>query len=63
MAYIRYNNNPDQILTDDCTVRAISLILDQDWETTYVGLCAHGLVRHTWPSLNYVWGEYLERRG
>lgn len=30
MAYIFFNPNPDGIETDDCTVRAISLLLDRD---------------------------------
>ena len=30
-----YNPNPKGKNVDDCTVRAMSKALDQDWETTY----------------------------
>lgn len=63
MAFIKYNNNPDQLLTDDCTVRAISTIMNQSWETTYVGLAVQGFIMHAMPVTNFVWGAYLEKYG
>ena len=37
-----YNANRDGKNVGDCTVRAISVALDQDWDTTYWGLCWEG---------------------
>ena len=47
----------------DCTVRAISKALQQDWEQTYAGLTAYGFVLCDMPSANHVWGAYLRRNG
>lgn len=63
MAFIQYNNNPDQLITDDCTVRAISTIMGQSWEETYVGLSTQGFMMHRMPVTNSVWGAYLEKHG
>ena len=61
--YVRYNPNPDRRNVGDCTVRAISKALDQDWETTYTGLALEGFCRCDMPSANHIWGAYLKRRG
>lgn len=47
----------------DCTVRAISKALDQDWETTYTGLSIYGYMRCDMPTANHVWGAYLRSKG
>lgn len=62
--YIPYNPNPihgNQV--GDCTVRAISKALNQDWEQTYAGLTAYGFMRRDMPSANHVWSAYLRRNG
>lgn len=61
--YIPYNPNPAKNRVGDCTVRAISKALNQDWETTYAGLTAYGFMLSDMPSANYVWGAYLRRNG
>lgn len=38
--WIKYNPNPHGNNVGDCTVRAISKALGQDWDTTYAGLTA-----------------------
>jgi hypothetical protein len=38
MAFIYYNPNPKQKIVGDCTIRAISLLTDQDWIETSIGL-------------------------
>lgn len=61
--YRYYNINPKNKTVGDCTVRAISKALDQDWETTYAGLSMMGFCLSDMPSANYVWGAYLRRNG
>lgn len=58
-----YNPNPVRNRVGDCTVRAISKALHQDWEKTYAGLTFWGYCLSDMPSANYVWGAYLRRNG
>ena len=58
-----YNPNPAQNRVGDCTVRAISKALGQEWETTYAGLTAYGFMLCDMPNANWVWGAYLEDKG
>lgn len=62
-SYVHYNANPYNNLVGDCTVRAISAVLDQDWEQTYVDLCLKGFLMRDMPSANRVWGSYLRDKG
>lgn len=59
----QYNANPADKLVGDCTVRAISLALDQDWEKTYIGIALTGFCMRDMPSSDDVWGEYLLSQG
>ena len=61
--YIPYNPNPAKNRVGDCTVRAISKALNQDWEQTYAGLTAYGFMMCDMPSANHVWGAYLRHKG
>ena len=61
--YINYNPNPLQNHVGDCTVRAISKALNQDWEDTYLNLCLYGFSMCDMPSSNAVWGAYLKSKG
>lgn len=63
MNYTRYNKNPNGKNVGDCTVRALSIALSQDWYTTYFGLCVEGALRGDMPSANDTWGAYLRRHG
>lgn len=58
-----YNPNPARNRVGDCTVRAISKALDQDWETTYAGLTAYGFMLCDMPNANHVWNAYLKSKG
>lgn len=58
-----YNCNPVRKRVGDCTVRAISKALGQDWETTYIGLSLQGFMMADLPSANAVWGAYLRNKG
>lgn len=62
MLYRYYNPNPGRNV-GDCTVRALSKALQQDWEKIYVGLCLEGFICRDMPSANAVWGAYLRRHG
>lgn len=61
--YINYNPNPEGIRVGDCTVRAISKLLAQDWNTTYIDLCLQGFILKDMPSSNSVWSSYLISKG
>ena len=58
-----YNLNPTRKNVGDCTVRALSKALNQDWYATYFGLCIEGALLGDMPSANSVWGAYLHRKG
>ena len=58
--------NPNPIKNNrvgDCVVRAISKVLNQSWEETYIELCLLGYTMGDWGSSNAVWNTYLKRKG
>lgn len=61
--FIFYNPNPANKLVGDCVIRAISKLTNQDWESTYLDICAQGLKMHDMPSSNRVWERYLISKG
>ena len=61
--WARHNENPDGRNVGDCTVRAISTALGQEWETTYIALALQGYLMGDMPSANHVWGAYLREKG
>ena len=61
--FIKYNHNPDEKLTIDCTIRAISVATDQTWERTYIDLCVLGFAYRDMPNTNYVLASYLRGKG
>ena len=61
--YVNYNANPQQKQVGDCVIRAISTVLNQDWETTYIGLAIQGFMMSDMPSSDSVWNEYLKTKG
>jgi hypothetical protein len=55
----QFNPNPENgQRVGDCTVRALCKAMNQDWETTYVGLSLFGFSLSDMPSANRVWGAY-----
>lgn len=60
--YVSYNANPDGNRVIDCTVRAISTVLNQTWEQTYAGMVVEGMAIYNMPSANVVWNNYLKRK-
>lgn len=59
----RYNANPIGRDGIDCTVRAISVALGQDWRQTYMGIAVEGYALSNMPSANHVWSAYLRKKG
>lgn len=63
MSYVYYNPNPERRKTVDCTIRAICMLTNQDWETVYLGTTSQGLIDHDMPESDAVWGKYLYNMG
>jgi len=61
--YVYYNPNPKHNSVGDCTVRAISRALKQDWYTAYLNIVVQGYMSCNMPSSNRVWGDYLKNQG
>ena len=61
--FVYLNLNPGNKIVGDCTVRAISLAMDQSWADTYADLTMVGRFLYDMPSSNSVWGEYLLLNG
>lgn len=61
--FVFCNPNPERNLVGDCVIRAISIALNQDWQTTYLGVTVKGFEFYDMPSSNNVWGAYLEEKG
>lgn len=58
-----FNNNPVGRRVGDCSVRAVSVALDTDWETAYLMLSANGYAMGDMPSSDSVWGATLRQHG
>lgn len=61
--WINYNANPAGRQVGDCTVRAVSKVLDESWEQSYSGMALQGFMLCDMPSANHVWGAYLRSKG
>lgn len=58
-----FNPNPEGRHVGDCTIRAISLALDQEWYQTYAEIALEGYLLSDMPSANRVWGSFLKKKG
>jgi hypothetical protein len=58
-----YNPHPSQRRIGDCVIRAISKVLDLEWNDTYTALCLQGYVMSDLPSSNQIWGAFLRKQG
>ncbi len=63
MAFIYHNENPEDLQTEDCVIRALALFLDDTWENIYTDLSMQGFNMHSMPSANNVWGHFLHQNG
>lgn len=58
-----FSNNPTGRNTGDCSVRAVSLALDVDWETAYALIAMNGFLMGDVISSNAVFGSVLRQHG
>ena len=61
--FIRSNLNPNYERVGDCVIRAISKVLGQSWDRTYIDLAVLGLRMKDMMSSNVVWSTYLHDKG
>lgn len=61
--WINFNNNPVGRSVGDCSVRAISVALNVDWETAYIMIVSNGFEMGDMPSSDSVWGAVLRQHG
>jgi hypothetical protein len=57
------NPNPCGRSTGDCVIRALSILLNQPWDQTYIEVCILGFLECDMPNANHVWGKYLTKHG
>lgn len=58
-----YNPNPYGRRVGDCTVRAVSAAIDEDWDSTYILLCVQGFILKDMPNSNAIIDAFLKQRG
>lgn len=63
MNFVYYNANPNKTDVGDCTIRAISTVLNKSWDEVYIGLSVLGFEHKDMPSSNNIWHKYLEENG
>ena len=61
MTYKYYNPHPfgKDYRTGDYVIRAISKVMHQSWDRTYLELCVQGYLMKDWGDSNQVWDSYL----
>lgn len=58
-----FNPNPTGRNVGDCSVRALAMALDVDWETAYSMAAKNGFLMGDMPSSDSVWGAVLRQHG
>ncbi len=61
--FIYYNPNPSKKHVGDCVIRAITKLMNSDWDKVYMDIALQGYMLHDMPSANFVWGSYLHDKG
>ncbi len=61
--FVHYQPNLDNDRASDCVIRAITKVLDIDWDTAYLGVAMTGFTMKDMPSVNEVWERYLISKG
>ena len=59
----RANPNPCRAEEPDCVVRAIAIATGQEWDDVHYALCEMSRRYCTMPSVNWLWGLYMEQNG
>ena len=63
MPFVYYNPNPRGKYTIDCTIRAISKVMDMDWDKTFMKIAIQGFADKSMMVDDKVWGQYLRNNG
>ena len=63
MPFVYYNPNPMGKYTIDCTIRAISKVMDMDWDTAFMKIAIQGFTDKSMMVDDKVWGQYLRNNG
>lgn len=63
MSYVHYNPNPDLLEVGDCTIRALTKVLNKSWDDVFWTLCYKANDMCDMPSSNRVWGAVLLDHG
>lgn len=61
--WLKVNNNPLSLQTEDCAIRAVSLALDVSWEEAYTMLAANGFLMALLPNADATWSAVLREHG
>lgn len=61
--WIYANPNPCRTEEPDCVVRAIAIATGRTWDRVHYDLCELSREKCTMPSVNWLWGLYLEQNG
>ena len=61
--WMYFNNNPAGRHVGDCSVRALSVALNTDWETAYALAALNGYLMNDVISADSVWGSVLRQNG
>ena len=61
--YRSYNPNPDGLVVDDCTIRAICCLEGMSWEEASLSLFLQSYELHDVQTSSNVFNTYLKRRG
>ena len=57
------NPNPMGLRTNDCVIRALSILLDQSWDKTFTDISLVAFAKGLMPSSNAVHMQYLDQHG
>ena len=61
--WVYANPNPCRQEEPDCVVRAIAVATGKSWDRVHRELCEMSRRKCTMPSVNWLWGLYLEKHG
>lgn len=61
--YVHANPNPNGMYVEDCVVRAIAIATDRSWDYVFAHVCLQAYIMKNMPSVNKVWGTYLNSIG
>lgn len=57
------NPNPNGMFVEDCVIRAIAIATNRSWDDIFFHVCLQAYIIKNMPSVDTVWGSYLENIG